>query len=334
VEVTTPTILQTPTGEPSIVAPADVATFRARAGRASDEARIRWRVEPIGPYTGPAYVGPADGGLLTFRGESLVPKKGSRAPNPPLEYEVVASLKRSEVPLRLRQLERDVLRQEYVDFGTLFRPGASQVGPAAKITLNTGNYLLIAEEIPRALESLLGSLGVAVRDLMRSDVQSVPVGKDGLDPEQVVVEPGPPVLRVGRLGNTDPEGDDVCSGPLTRGRCNGAIRAGPNGIAETRANNRRVVIDLARAVTSGFRNPQRNRAVGSVALNSRHSRGRAFDLDPRVLSVPGRTAAQMMCVLEAAGDKVVGPQNSFTERGAATFLDCDSPAADHVHVQR
>ena len=41
----------------------------------------------------------------------------------------------------------------------------------------------------------------------------------------------------------------------------------------------------------------------------------------------------MMCVLEAAGDKVAGPLNSFTER-RSTFLDCDSPVADHVHVQR
>ena len=92
----------------------------------------------------------------------------------------------------------------------------------------------------------------AVRALMSSDVQVVPVGGTALDPQAVVVEPGPPVLRVGRLGNTDPQGDDVCAGPLVGGRCAGPVRAGPNGTAETKANNRGFAVDLTRAVTSAF----------------------------------------------------------------------------------
>ena len=335
--------VDTPSGDaadPTFVAPADTASIRARVARAPEkEAGIRWRIEPVGSYTGPgAPSGAPEGATLLFRGASRQSSAGSRDPNPPLEYEVVASLadggETLEAPVLLRQIERDVLRQEYVDYATTFRPGAEKVGPPARVVLNRGNYSLVAEEVPGGLGALLDDVVAAVRALMSSDVQVAPVGRTALDPQAVVVEPGPPVLRVGRLGNTDPQGDDVCAGPLVGGRCAGPVRAGPNGTAETKANNRGFGVDVTRAVTSAFRNPQRNRAVGSTALNSRHTRGRAFDLDPRVLSVPGRTAAQMMCVLEAAGDKVAGPLNSFTEKGATTFLDCDSPVADHVHVQR
>ena len=96
----------------------------------------------------------------------------------------------------------------------------------------------------------------------------------------------------------------------------------------------KVRVDVSKLVTSAFRNPQRNRAIGSQSLNSRHTRGRALDLDPRALSVPGKDARQLMCVIEAAGDRVVGEGSSFTERGAATFLDCNDITADHVHLQR
>jgi hypothetical protein len=337
VEVDTPS---GDTDEPTFVAPAEEASIRARVSRAPErEGAIRWQIEPVGSHTGPGAPSAAPAGAtLVFRGASRLPATGSREPNPPLEYEVVASLADGgdtlEAPVLLRQLERDVLRQEYVDYATQFRPGPDQVGPPARVVLNRGNYSVVAEEVPGGLAALLDELTVAVRGLMASDVQVVPVGRTGLDPQAVVVEPGPPVLRVGRLGSTDPKGDDVCAGPLVGGRCAGPVRAGPNGTAETRANNRGISLDLSRAVTSAFRNPQRNRAVGSKALNSRHTRGRALDLDPRVLAVPGRTSAQMMCVLEAAGDAVAGPSNSFTEKGATTFLACDSPLADHVHVQR
>ena len=87
-------------------------------------------------------------------------------------------------------------------------------------------------------------------------------------------------------------------------------------------------------VSSAFRNPQRNRAAGSVVLDSRHTRGRALDLDPRLMPVPGKTPQQLMCIVEAAGDAVVGERDSFTERGATRFLECNDPMADHVHLER
>ncbi|HEY2028927.1 MAG TPA: hypothetical protein VGH20_06930 [Myxococcales bacterium] len=94
--------------------------------------------------------------------------------------------------------------------------------------------------------------------------------------------------------------------------------------------------DLEGCVTSGFRNPQRNRAAGSIALNSLHVRGRAIDCDPRAVPIAGLTSSDMMCVVENAGLLAVKPLHgrAFTEKGAATFLECDSPAADHVHIER
>jgi hypothetical protein len=42
-----------------------------------------------------------------------------------------------------------------------------------------------------------------------------------------------------------------------------------------------------------------------------------------------------MCLVETAGRAAVGNSGrAFTERGAAVFLDCESPAADHVHIER
>ena len=54
------------------------------------------------------------------------------------------------------------------------------------------------------------------------------------------------------------------------------IVAGPNGIAETQAENR--VTDVGLFLNSAWRNPERNEAVNGV-LNSRHQFGNAVDLD-------------------------------------------------------
>jgi hypothetical protein len=234
----------------------------------------------------------------------------------------------------IRQDEQDIVRQEYSDYGALFRPGLTQVSVPRRALLNTGNYAVIVEEDEGKLEELLNQVQGEVNRILTDDVQEKRVGTRGLRPDTVVVSPGPPVLEAGPLGDTNPQGDDVCGGPVVNGACGGPILAGRNRMAETRANNRRVRVDVSKLVTSAFRNPQRNRAIGSQALNSRHTRGRALDLDPRSLSVPGKDARQLMCVLEAAGDRIVGEGNSFTERGAATFLDCNDVTADHVHIQR
>jgi hypothetical protein len=328
----------------SFLSPREEITVRARLINAPEgaEDHIQWTVRPTGPRTGPAVPATHEGQEITFRGSSAQPREGSRQANLPLEYEVVATAtvegKTLEARLPpttfIRQDEPDIIRQEYADYGTRFQPSLGQVIVPRNALFNTGNYAVIVEEQGGSLEQLLAQVQAEVNRIVRDDVQEKRVGTRGLRPDAVVVSPGPAVLEAGPLGDTNPQGDDVCGGPMVNGACAGPIRAGRNGIAETRANNRRARVDVSKLVTSGFRNPQRNRAIGSQSPNSRHTRGRALDLDPRALSVPGKDARQLMCILEAAGDRVVGEGNSFTERGAATFLDCNDLTADHVHIQR
>ncbi|MFE8602805.1 hypothetical protein [Archangium violaceum] len=319
-------------------------TARGRVRNAEElEPRIQWSLQPVGAHTGPAAPASKEGAEAVFKASSRVGTRGNREPNPPLEYELVASLpleggETLEVRLPpttfLHQEEDDVLRQEYLDFGTRFQPGRALISIPGRPVLNTGNYTVIAETEAGGLSRLLDQMDERVRALLQNDVQEKPVGTRGLTPTTVVVSPGAPILTVGALGDTDPQGDDVCSGPLVGGRCAGSILAGPNGIADTRANNRETKVKLEDFVSSAFRNPQRNRAAGSATINSRHNRGSALDIDPRRMPIPGKTPQQLMCIVEAAGDAVVGERDSFTERGATLFLACDSPAADHVHVQR
>jgi hypothetical protein len=328
----------------SFLSPDEEITVRARLVNAPDgaEERIRWTVRPVGTHTGPAAPATHEGKELTFRGSSALARGGSRQANPPLEYEVLASVTVNGETLEarlppttfIRQEEQDILRQEYADFGTSFQPNLAHVGVPRRARLNTGNYAVIVEEDAGKLEELLSKVEAEMNRILNDDVQERPVGTRGLKPNTVVVSPGPSVLEVGPLGDTDPQGDDVCAAPRVNGICTGPIHAGRNGIAETRANNRRIRVDLSQIIASAYRNPQRNRVIGSQAPNSRHTRGRALDVDPRPLQVRGKDSRQLMCIVEAAGDRVVGERNSFTERGAATFLDCNDPAADHVHIQR
>jgi hypothetical protein len=199
---------------------------------------------------------------------------------------------------------------------------------------NTDNYPVSVEEDEGKLEELLAQVEREVNRILNDDVQEKPVGTRGLKPDTVVVSPGPPVLAAGPLGDTDPQGDDVCAGPLVNGACAGPILAGRNGIAETTANNRKTHVDLSKLVTREYRNPQRNWPIGSPSLDSGQQQGQGLDLDPRSLSVRGKDTRQLMCVLEAAGDRVVGDGHSYTERRAATFLDCNDITADHVHIER
>ncbi|WP_224243034.1 D-Ala-D-Ala carboxypeptidase family metallohydrolase [Hyalangium gracile] len=328
----------------SFLSPEEEITVRARLVNAPNgaEDHIRWTVRPVGAHTGPAIPATHEGKEFTFRGSSANGNAGSRQPNPPLEYEVIATatVEGQTLEARLppttfiRQEEVDIVRQEYADYGTSFRPRLTQISVPGRALLNTGNYTFIVEEDEGKLEELLTQVEQEVNRILNDDVQEQPVRTRGLKPNTVVVSPGPPVLEAGPLGDTDPQGDDVCVGPRVNGACSGPILAGRNGVAETLANNRQVRVELSKLVTSAYRNPQRNRVIGSRSLNSRHTRGRALDLDPRALTVRGKDARQLMCVMEAAGDRVVGTGNSFTERGAATFLDCNDVAADHVHIQR
>ncbi|AKJ07831.1 Hypothetical protein AA314_09457 [Archangium gephyra] len=130
-------------------------TARGRVRNAEElDSRIQWSLQPVGPHTGPAAPASKEGREVVFQASSRVGTKGNREPNPPLEYELVASLpleggETLEVRLSpttfLRQEEDDVLRQEYLDFGTRFQPGRALLSIPGRPVLNTGNYTVIAE---------------------------------------------------------------------------------------------------------------------------------------------------------------------------------------------
>lgn len=350
-DVLTPSDTANPNGEDSFVAPADSIVVRGRVTERSDlDAQIRWTVTPVGGVTRAATPASATGANITFKGSSGTSRAGSRQPNRPLQYDVTArvtvdgrQLEDTVPPLEpIRQDERDIIRQEYIDYATEFRPTRDKVNAPQTARFNTGNYSMIAEEVAGNLQTLLNALQPQVNALLNNDVQERAVGTQNLRPTDVVVNPGAAIatggahaVNIGALGDTDPEGDDVCT--VTRNQvCDGAITAGPNGIAETHANNRNVSINLTSAIESAYRNPQRNHAVGSMSVNSRHTKGRAFDLVPDAghgINVRGKTKSQLLCIIEMAGDGVVGGADSFVEQGCCTFLQCNNAASDHNHIQ-
>jgi len=85
------------------------------------------------------------------------------------------------------------------------------------------------------------------------------------------------------------------------------------------------------AMTSGYRNPERNEHVGGSA-GSRHQYGDATDLAiiSSTISASGLTSAQLWQILEDAGRAVAA--SAFCETTAGEN-PCTSAGVDHVHVQ-
>lgn len=109
---------------------------------------------------------------------------------------------------------------------------------------------------------------------------------------------------------------------------NGVISAGPDGIARTRL--RMVNYDLR--VSSGWRSPEHNEAIGGV-LTSRHQLANALDLGPQI-TLPA-TRAQTWCLLkQAAGSVARPPLTTYaqTENGPASSCPCTDAGVNHVHV--
>lgn len=111
-------------------------------------------------------------------------------------------------------------------------------------------------------------------------------------------------------------------------------------------NNVPVTIPANAPVTipSGYRNPQRNRAVGSQFPDSRHTRGRALDLVPSVVqvmasvTVNGQTVTQRVTLglhqtlypaLHAAASTV----GTAIAEQSATPVPVGDSRENHIHVQ-
>lgn len=95
------------------------------------------------------------------------------------------------------------------------------------------------------------------------------------------------------------------------------------------------------SISSGYRNPQRNRAVGSLFPDSRHTRGRALDIVPSV--VPTRVTlpdGRMVRVnLSLHGTLYPALHDAANTVGTAicehssTPVPCGNTTENHVHVQ-
>lgn len=78
-------------------------------------------------------------------------------------------------------------------------------------------------------------------------------------------------------------------------------------------------------VNSAYRNPQRNRAIGSVLINSNHTIGHAMDI-----SILGQRTTQKWGFLRNAATSIQGV-NAICEIGPRQVL-CNNPNISHIHV--
>jgi Peptidase M15 len=94
-------------------------------------------------------------------------------------------------------------------------------------------------------------------------------------------------------------------------------------------------------ITSGFRSPQHNTAIGSVHPNSKHCYGRALDLKPKAIYLPinggrirlGRDTFWFPALQAAAGVVATDPSHQpIAETGCCPVL-LGTSTEDHIHVQ-
>jgi hypothetical protein len=73
------------------------------------------------------------------------PRTGSRRPNDPIRYLVMARAANATGSFWLTQDEPDIIRQEYLDLGPVVPPDRAQIQAPAIAGYNTGNYSLIVD---------------------------------------------------------------------------------------------------------------------------------------------------------------------------------------------
>ncbi|MCP4490076.1 MAG: hypothetical protein GY820_22585, partial [Gammaproteobacteria bacterium] len=240
---------------------------------------------------------------------------------------------------------RDVIRQEYVDYGAIL-PLRSQINYYGEgVILNNGNYEFVVNEVDSGLATLYNQYIEQYNSLIRFDEQVIDVGVSNLPADSIIVSPAGAVsfaeldLEISSLRNTILEGDDEL--------LNGNIVAGLNGIADTTANNVLGDIKYLVPVSSGYRNPQKNRAVGSNYVDSYHTRGRAIDFTPPAnipgvgsvteLNIPNTTLTTLKyCIMKQAGE-FAARSNTEINNGSNTAVSCTyTPGTyhiDHVHLR-
>jgi hypothetical protein len=203
------------------------------------------------------------------------PTSGSRTPNAAIKYQVEAELNGGKATYDLEQDETDIIRQEYIDYGTAYRPARSDVVAPSNAAYNVGNYTLIVDN---GLDTAWSGTSAEFASLT----------------QQAAPAPTAPPGGVGAPGGA------------------------PGGTAPAPA-----VPVPALSISSGYRNPQRNKAAGSLTINSRHTQGRALDL---VVANPNAT---LWARLRTAGSNA--GYSSICEDGP-TVRPCNHATVDHVHI--
>jgi hypothetical protein len=229
----------------------------------------------------------------------------------------------------ITQDQLDIIRQEYLYHG-ITTPERNNF----TIPYSTAHFTEVQIRGDNAYSEVLGAPGEfaeiirnAYNRLINDDVQEIPVGTSGLNPMAIVISPGTNIQTIGPILDTLP-----CNGAPNLTTCddydvNNTIVAGPNGIAETYAVNQ--LTDNNLRISSAWRNPQRNEAVGGE-LTSRHQYGNALDLV--IYDVPGKTRAQLFCILQTAANGIPGFKGFAEHFGSQR--DCNEADVTHVHVQQ
>ena len=262
------------------------------------------------------------------------PGNGSCDRSRPLSYKIKAESQPTNVidqissdQHTITQDQIDIIRQEYLYHSLNIPERNSFHTPTATAHFSVGE--IIGQNAYSVVLGAPGALAESVRDaynrLINDDIQATPLGTSGLNPMAIVVSPGANIDTIGPILDTRP-----CNGAPDPITCddqivNNNIVAGPNGIAETVAVNQ--VTDYGLLITSAWRNPERNEAVGGVQ-NSRHQFSDAVDLV--FLPAPGKTREQLFCILQQAGINAKG--SAFTEHYGERRYDCREADVTHVHV--
>ena len=285
--------------------------------------------------TGPSYgFTPNPPSPLTYRAGTTCasPGNGSCNRHTPLSYRISVAGKCKLTDGRtVSQDQRDIIRQEYLSHGI------SDMMPLRSDLINlSGTAHFAAADLSKCAYNLIygnpGSLAEAVRtnfnQLLNGDIQVVPPGTRNLSPTTVIVSSSnktisyfeTPLLMTTRCNQA--KNLSTCDDQVI----NGTIVAGADGIAET------VVLrgDFSFNVSSGWRNPQRNEAVGGV-LKSDHQLGNAIDLV--IAPVGSLTTSKLYSILYTAASQI---PSTFVqcETGPAKRIDCTLGPITHLHVSK
>jgi hypothetical protein len=225
------------------------------------------------------------------------PTSGSRSPNPPIKYKVDAELNGAKTTFDLEQDETDIIRQEYIDYGTSYKPARADIVTPSDPAFNVGNYSLIVDN---GLDTALSSTTSEFATLTQQAAAPAPT----------------PAPTTPPTGAANPAGATAPAGAVE----GAATEAAPGAAAAAAA----AVPVPALSISSGYRNPQRNKAAGSVTINSRHTQGKALDL-----TVAGANAT-LWARLKKAGSNA--GYYSICEDGP-TEKACSDANVDHVHIQ-